>query len=320
MSFNYPWILILLMIIPVLIWYYLSFKSKKDSFVYFSNVSVFEQIMLKKTESDRILFFLRISVIFFLILSAAGLRQDLVTSEYLTKGVNIIIALDTSGSMQSQDVPPNRFKSAVNVVEKFIEGRKNDKIGLVVFGGVSFLQAPLTLDYNALYEFLANSKIGMTQTENTAIGSAICTAVLHLKDVEGKSKVIILVTDGRNNAGKIDPITAAKLAEKNKIKIYTVAVGVKNNSWPQGSQGNDDSIDEELLTRIASITGGEFFRAQDNSSLKKIFNTINSLEKVDIKEKKFTEYRDKYRIFLIPAMFLFLLEIILSNTIWRKAH
>jgi len=246
--------------------------------------------------------------------------------EYQTKGVDIALALDISGSMLAEDFQPeNRLHVAKQEAIKFIKGRENDRIGLVVFAKKAFTQCPLTTDYRILTELLNQIQIGMI-ADGTAIGLGIATAVNRLRDSDAKSKVIILITDGANNAGNIDPVTAAELAKTFGIKIYTIAVGkgglvpfpVDDPLFGKRYVQANIEIDEMVLKRIADITGGQFFRARDPKALTEIYDKINRLEKSEVKVKEYKSYNELFPVFLIPAILLLFLEIVLRQTILLK--
>jgi Ca-activated chloride channel family protein len=264
----------------------------------------------------------------FMLLIAALARPSSVSSdrEYQTHGVDIMIALDLSGSMLAEDFQPeNRVFVAKQEAVKFIKGRENDRIGLVVFAKKAFTQCPLTLDYRILIELISEIRIGMI-TDGTAIGMGIATAVNRLRDSNAKSKVIILLTDGENNAGNIDPITAAELAKSFGIRIYTIGIG-RGGMVPfpvddplfgkRYVQANVD-IDETTLKRIADITGGLFFRARDTAGLSEIYERINKLEKSEVKVKEYKSFNELFPIFLFPAILLLFLEIFLRRTVLMK--
>ena len=245
-----------------------------------------------------------------------------VTSE----GVDIMMVLDLSGSMRAEDFVvnghrENRLFVVKDVTRRFIEQRSSDRIGLVVFAGHAYTQCPLTMDYPVLLELLDNVQIGQAD-DGTAIGSALATAVNRLKDSKAASKVIILLTDGVNNAGKIDPMTAADIATKFGIKVYTIGAGTKGLApYPvQDVFGNTAyqpvkiDVDDEGLERIAQKTGGQYFRATDTEGLKKIYATIDRLEKSKIESLKYTNYQERYRLFLIPGLVLMMVFWLLSGT------
>ncbi|MDR1087099.1 MAG: VWA domain-containing protein, partial [Endomicrobium sp.] len=239
------------------------------------------------------------------------------------QGIDIIMALDTSSSMRSLDFRPlNRMEAAKKVTQDFIKERKYDKIGLVVFAGLAFTQCPLTTDKDSLAEFVNNIQIGDTSLDGTAIGSAIMTSVNRLKDTEAESKIIILVTDGNNNSGEIDPVTASKIAKEYNIKIYSIGVGNPNGAIYEVDDPffgrrevrvTEEAINEKVLKEIAKNTGGQYFRAQDTKSFENIMSQIDKLEKYKIEVAQFTNYNDLYKYFLIPFFILLLLIIILEN-------
>ena len=252
-------------------------------------------------------------------------RTLLKGEEAHVRGIDIMIALDTSGSMRALDFyPKDRMTVAKQATKNYITHRQFDRIGLIAFAGVSLLQCPLTLDYGALLDFLDQVEVGLTTTENTAIGTAIATAANHLKRSTAKSKVIILVTDGRNNSGEIDPLTAAKAAAGLGIKIYTIGVGVHGQSmipvdtaWGKQLVPIDEDIDEPALEDIARATGGRYYRADSAKEFNEIFSDIDKLEKTEIKGPTTHEYRDHYLGWLMVAMVLLTPGYGLQMTLWR---
>jgi Ca-activated chloride channel family protein len=243
-----------------------------------------------------------------------------------TEGIDIMLALDISGSMQAEDFKPqNRLHVAKAVVADFLELIRNDRVGLVVFAGEAFTQCPLTLDYDVLRSLLANVQIGMIE-DGTAIGTALANSVNRLKDSEAKSKVVILLTDGENNAGKIDPLTAAKVAEAVGVRVYTIGVGKKGGApipvrhpvYGKIYARNPDGtllltkIDEEMLTEIAETTGGEYFRATDAEALSKIYSRILELERTKFQVKQFERAHESFRWAAVPALALLVLELLLA--------
>lgn len=260
-----------------------------------------------------------------LIIIALARPQKILKSELpTTEGVDIMLTLDTSPSMLALDFEPqNRIEAAKKNAIDFIMKRENDRIGLVVFGGVALLSCPLTLDYQTLIDFISGAYINMTQADGTAIGDAIATAVNHLKDSKAKSKIIILLTDGNSNTGIIsDPVLAANMAKEFGIKIYTIGVAKKGESKiPTGNPYQPfvyikDDLNEALLMEISKITGGEFYRATNYVELQEIYNRINELEKTKFERKSSINYTDLYHYFLIPAMVLVFLVLLLEKTIF----
>jgi len=269
-------------------------------------------------------------VIILLVFALARPQSGKAHSKVTTEGIDIVLALDVSGSMLAEDFQlknkrRNRLYVAKEVVKDFIEWRENDRIGMVVFAGQAYTQCPLTLDYDVLLQFLEKVEIGMVE-DGTAIGSAIGVCVNRLKSSKAKSKVVILLTDGRNNAGGIDPLTAAELSKTFGMKIYTVGAGtkglapypVKNLFGLKTYRSIQIDIDEEGLTEIAKITGGKYFRATDTASLKEVYRQIDSLEKTKMEEAKYTEYSELFIYLLIPALGILLFEVVLANTRFRR--
>jgi Ca-activated chloride channel family protein len=259
------------------------------------------------------------------IIAWARPRTILKGEEARARGIDIMIAIDTSGSMRALDFDPkDRMTVAKQATKTFISRRQFDRIGLVAFAGVAVLQCPLTLDYGALLDFLDQVDVGVTTTENTAIGTAIATAANHLKKSSAKSKIIVLVTDGRNNSGEIDPQTAAQAAAGLNIKIYTIGVGIRGNSvipvdTPFGRQmvPIQEDLDEPALEEIARTTGGRYYRASSTKEFDEIFGEIDKLEKSDVKGPATHEFNDHYLEWLMAGMVLLCAGYGLQMTVWR---
>ncbi len=244
------------------------------------------------------------------------------------QGVDILLCIDTSTSMRALDFNPfNRLEAAKNAAREFIEKRKNDRIGVVVFAAHALLQCPLTLDYGSLLEFLEDVSIGMTRSDGTAIGDSIGVCTNHLKDSPARSKVIILLTDGRSNTGLIsDPVLAAKAAAAYGIKIYTIGtagtgpakIPVDHPLFGRRYRTQEEDLDAGTLMAIAATASGEFFRAKNYSELQNIYKRIDSLEKTEFKNPVALSYNDKYLFFLLPALFLILIEFVLAGTVLMK--
>ena len=329
MRFANPIYLLFLLIIPALVWYYLKFNKQESSRIKFSSIQIMKNIPSgERTKFRYILKILRFVCLTLLILALARPQAGQKGEEISTKGIDIMLCLDTSTSMRAEDFKPhNRLYAAKQAAEEFVKNRKNDRIGVVVFSALSFTQCPLTLDYGAVLDFLDSVEIGMTQTDGTAIGTAIATCVNRLKDIPAKSKVIILLTDGRNNMGEIDPWTAAQAAGAMNIKIYTIGAGVPGGAmypiddpvFGKRYVRLPEDLDEETLIKIASLTGGQYFRAKSSEGLREIYNKIDKMEKTEIKVNEYTEYTELFLYFILPAVLLFFTEIILTNTYFRKA-
>ncbi len=325
--FASPEFFILFLYIPI---FYFTFPGKKflkGSTIKYSDTSILKRIPRTRAYIKiTFLKILRIIAISLFILALSRPQAGESYREITTEGIDIVIALDTSGSMRAEDFKPhNRLYVAKQVTKEFIQGRKNDRIGLVVFAAMAFTQCPLTLDYGILMSFVDMIDFGMIK-DGTAIGSAIATAVMRLKNSPGKSKVIILLTDGRNNAGNIDPLTATKIAKKFNIKIYTIGVGrrgmalfpVEDPIFGKRYVRAPVEIDEELLKKIAKETGGKYYRATDAQKLEKIFKEISQMEKTEIKMKEYVQYSELFHYFLIPGLILFFIEQILGRTRFKK--
>jgi len=265
-----------------------------------------------------------------LIIAFARPRHGKGSTEVEASGIDIIITLDVSGSMEALDFklegkPVNRLEVVKNVVAKFIGKRPNDKLGMVAFAGRPYLVSPSTLDHEFLGKRLAEVKMGQVE-DGTAIGSAIASSVGHLRNSTAKSRIIILLTDGVNNAGAVNPLTAAEAAKALGIKIYSIGAGTRGDAPVpvQDAFGRTHlqtmkvEIDEEMLKEVSTLTGGQFFRATDTDSLEKIYDSINQLEKTTRKLKKFQQYDELFLYFLIPGLALLLLELVLSQTRFRR--
>ncbi|WP_276374095.1 VWA domain-containing protein [Chryseolinea sp. H1M3-3] len=261
-------------------------------------------------------------LMFVLALVCLALARPQKTNEKVdqwTEGIDIMIALDISQSMQIEDFPPNRLEAAKKVARNFIDGRVQDRIGLVVFSGDAFSLSPLTTDYDLLKSYLDEINFEMIENRGTAIGSALAVVTNRMSESEAKSKVCILLSDGDNTAGNIDPITAAELAAAYGIKTYTIVVG-KEGLVPFGKDffGRqnmiENTVDETTMRKIASIGGGEFFRATDNQALQQVFNKIDQYEKAEIKETRFKDTSDYYFIYLQWGVAFFLLWLMLKST------
>ena len=268
---------------------------------------------------------LRVGALSLAIVALARPQDPNTTREHFAEGVDIMLVLDTSTSMKAQDFRPNRFIAARDVASEFIAGRVSDRIGLIVFAALAFTQVPLTIDYPFLQEMLGQVEVGMIE-DGTAIGTALLTAVNRLKDSTAKSKVVILLTDGQNNRGEIDPATAADAASAMKVRVYTIGVGAHGSApfladdpfYGQRMMQIPVEIDEEMLTSVAEKSGGKYFRATNAGALRAIYNEIGELEKTKIEERIYTDYEELFPYFLWPAFFLLILEFILGATRLRQ--
>lgn len=325
MSFHNPtYLLLLLTLIPLIIWYVLR-QSKSEADFQLSGLQLIEKIPVsKKIYLRHLPFVLRLLAITLIVIVIARPQSSNSWQDQTTEGIDIIIAEDISGSMLAKDLKPNRLKAAKNVAIDFIQGRPNDNIGLVVFAGESFTQCPLTTDHDVLINLFNSVDFGMIE-DGTAIGSGLANAISRIKDSKAKSKVIILLTDGSNNAGDIAPETAAEIARNFGIRVYTIGIGTHGTApypvmTPFGIQYQNQEvvIDEDILKSIAQLTGGSYFRATDNRKLEAIYQQIDAMEKTKIEVKEFSKKNEMYFIFALLALGLIIAEIVLRNTLLRK--
>ena len=324
MRFLHPELLWLLTLVPL---FALLFGKKGAApALIFSSISLAASLATaKKARPGTLLFLLRLVVFSFLILAVARPQQGSSTTEIEASGIDILLAVDVSGSMEAMDFtlggkPTNRLDVVKKVVDQFIEERPNDRIGLLAFGGRPYLVSPLTLDHDWLQKRLESLRIGMVE-DGTAIGSAIGSGTNRLRDQKSKSRILILLTDGMNNSGRIPPLIAAEAAETLSIKVYTIGAGTRGEAPipvtdPVGRrrlvQAKVD-IDEETLTKVAEITGARYFRATDTASLEKIYKEINDMETTTRTIKNFEHYRELFPFFILAALMLLCVEIVLSR-------
>ena len=305
-------------------WYW---KKNRKQFVELQMPTVAVFHSMPRTWRQRLrhlLFVLRIAAVILITVALARPRSTSTGENINTEGIDIILATDISGSMIAEDLHPNRVEAAKRVAEDFIDGRPNDRIGLVVFSSESFTQCPLTIDHAVVKTLLKEIKPGMI-ADGTAIGLGLATAVDRLKDSKAKSKVIILLTDGVNNMGFIDPLTAAGIAQTFGVRVYTIGVGANGNApypvqTPFGIQYQSipAELDEDLLQKIAEETGGKYFRATDNTTLKSVYQDIDRLEKTKIEVTQFRNYKEEFYSAAMWGGLLLLLEVAMSQTLFRK--
>jgi Ca-activated chloride channel family protein len=324
-EFSSPYWLLLLAIIPLMLLYKYYSKRQEIEPMTFSTLESISGLYSWKEKAIKPLPILRYLALAALILAMARPQQTLKEEVVKAEGIDIILAMDLSSSMLAKDFDPDRLTVSKEVAAKFVDKRVYDRIGLVVFAGDSFTQTPLTTDHNILKDFLANIVCGMLD-DGTAIGMGLATATNRLKDSKSKSKVIILLTDGVNNAGYIKPLTAAEIAKEYDMKIYTIGVGTTGAALTPVNRRNDGkfvfgmskvNIDEKLLSEISKMTGGRYFRATDEAMLNSIYDEIDQLEKTEMEVNVFKRYKDIFRIPLMLAFGLLLLEFILRQTVLR---
>ena len=320
---EYFW---LLLAIPLLTAWYIWRYPKRNPEIRFSGLKPFEDVPRSpKTWMVHILFALRMLVLALLIIALARPQSVSSRKNVEIEGIDIVMALDVSSSMLARDFRPDRLEAAKNVAIDFIKRRPNDRIGIVIFSGEAFTQVPLTTDHDMIINMFKDIKSGMIE-DGTAIGDGLATAVSRLKDSKAISKVIILLTDGVNNAGSIDPRSAAEIAKMYGIRVYTIGVGsrgyapypVQDQFGRTHMQQMKVQIDEKLLKDIAATTGGKYFRAENNKKLREIYNEIDKLEKSKIDVQEFKRKYEMFLPFALWALGLFVLEILLRYLYFKR--
>ncbi|MEJ1221329.1 vWA domain-containing protein [Sediminicola sp. 1XM1-17] len=325
-QFSNPQFFWLLLLLPVAgVWYFLKRKDETASLKISSIKGFSTDNFLAKMKP--VLFGLRLLALAAIITALARPQtEDISSRTKTTKGIDIVMAIDVSSSMLARDLKPNRLSALKEVAADFIRKRPNDRIGLVVYAGESFTQTPITSDKTIVLNALRDITYGQLN-DGTAIGMGLATSVNRLKESKAKSKIIILLTDGVNNSGFIEPQTAAELAVEFGLKTYTIGLGTNGNALSPIAYNPDGTfrygmrqveIDEKLLEEIADATGGQYFRATNNTKLEAIYEEINKLEKTEVEEFKYYKYEEKFRSFVLLAGFLLLFEWILRNTIFRS--
>ena len=320
---NPNYLYLLLLLIPLIAWYVIRLSKTQASFK-LASTSAFKNMKPGLRVYMRHLpFLLRVASIALIIIVIARPQSVNSWEETETQGIDIVLALDVSGSMLSQDLQPDRLQAAKKVASEFVVDRKNDNIGLVVFAGESFTQCPLTTDHKVLLNLLNDIEFGIIE-DGTAIGLGLATSVNRLKDSESDSRVVILLTDGTNNSGQIAPLTAADLARSYGIRVYTVGVGTTGMAptpvqTPLGirMQNMPVDIDEKTLTEIAVMTGGQYFRAQDTEGLRQVYDEIDEMEKYLISVQNVTQRKEVFLPFALIALALLLVELLLRRT-WLR--
>jgi len=329
MRFAQPWFLLLLLLLPLMAW----LKGKRGgqpAFLY-SSVSLVKGISgVTRSHVGAILLRLRWLALGLMIIGLARPQLGEGEQTVTASGVDIVVALDLSSSMKSEDFilngqQVNRLDVAKDVLRAFIKRRTNDRIGLVAFAGRPYIAAPPTLDHEFLLANMERLNIGIIE-DSTAIGSALATCLNRLRELQSKSKIVILMTDGQNNAGKVPPLTAAEAAQALGVKVYTIGIGTRGLAPvpfldPLGYKRyrrQEVNIDEDTLKQIAKRTGGMYFRGDSSTTLRDIYEQIDRLEKTEVQVKKFQRYRELFPLVALPGLVLLLLEVILSHTVWRK--
>ncbi|MDI9318892.1 MAG: VWA domain-containing protein [Phycisphaerales bacterium] len=325
LSFVQPYYFLLLLLLPLLIWWQWKNKTPQNPNLRITSLGGIKTV--KPTWRVRLRSLLKVfrSIAFVALVVAIARPQSSNVSESVdSDGIDIVLSVDVSGSMMAEDLKPNRIEAAKQVANNFVDKRANDRIGLVIFSGESFTQCPITIDHNIVKEQLAAIKSGMLQ-DGTAIGMGLATAVDRLRNSKAKSKIIILLTDGVNNTGLIDPSTALEIAKAYKLRVYCIGVGTRGEApypvqTPVGIQKQmvPVEIDEALLKNIASQTGGKYFRATSNSSLASVYKEIDQLEKSKVEVSSFKHFTDLFLPFALLALICIALEMVLRYTIFRS--
>ena len=321
---EFLWLLILLPVLAIMLY---KFKFVRLNNFKFSNLESFDYKTLKSKLYPLINIFRIITLLLVIVALARPQEISNSTRTKTSSGIDIVIAVDISSSMLAQDLKPNRLEALKTVASQIINDRTNDRIGLVIYAGESYTKTPVTSDKDVVIKSLSDITFDGVIEDGTAIGMGLATSVNRLKESKAKSKVIILLTDGVNNSGFIDPSTAADLAANFEIKTYTIGLGTNGNARapvalnPNGSFRfgmTKVEIDEELLKNVANKTGGLYFRATDNKKLEEIYNEINKLEKTEVEEIKYSDSQEKYRLLIIAAIGLIFVELILKYTVFRS--
>jgi Ca-activated chloride channel family protein len=325
LTFAQPYWFLLLLLVPVFVFLYIRRRNKQQASLRLSNIDWLKDKPGKSLRQKLIFipFSLRMLALIFLIIVMARPQSSLQRKKVNIEGIDIIMALDVSGSMRAMDLKPNRLEAAKKVAQQFIDQRPNDRIGLVIFSGEAFTQCPLTTDHKVLKSLFKPIHSGMIE-DGTAIGDGLATAINRIKDSKAISRVIILLTDGVQNRGAIDPVSAAEIAKTYGIRIYTIGVGTKGEApMPVQTAFGEQimrvpvEIDEDVLKKVAEVTDGRYFRATSNKSLEQVYQEIDKLEKSKIDVDIFQNKYEEFLPFGLIALGLFLLELLLRMTIFR---
>lgn len=322
---HIEWFWALLIVPAAIAWYWYSYSKNRASISMPTLGQLQNAPKSFKATAYHGLFVLKILAIAFVVMALARPQSSSSWQDITTEGIDIVLAIDISGSMLAQDLKPNRIEASKRVAMDFIDSRPNDRMGLVIYAGESFTQCPLTTDHDVLKNLFFDIKNGMID-DGTAIGMGLATSINRLKDSEAKSKVVILITDGTNNRGAVPPLTAAEIAKTFGVRVYTIGVGTKGKAPYPYTDGfgrkqvvmQDVTIDEETLKEIAKTTGGVYFRATDNDKLQTIYEDIDKLEKSKIEVTEFRKKSEEFFPFLAAAFALLALEYLLRNTYFRS--
>ncbi|MCC6186883.1 MAG: VWA domain-containing protein [Chitinophagaceae bacterium] len=325
LSFAQPYYFLLLLLLPLYFWYrWRSSSARQPSFRVTSLAALAQLAPSWRVRLIPTLLVLRSIAFVALVVALARPQSSSINESIDSNGIDIVLSIDVSGSMMAEDLKPNRIEAAKQVAQDFVAKRPNDRIGLVIFSGESFTQCPITIDHNILNEQIASIKSGMLQ-DGTAIGMGLATAVDRLRNAKAKSKIIILLTDGVNNTGLIDPSTSLEIAKAYKLRVYCIGVGTRGQApypvqTPMGmsKQMVPVEIDEALLKNIASQTGGQYYRATSNSSLAAVYKEIDKLEKSKVEVSSIKHFTDLFLPFALLALICLVLELLLRLSVFRS--
>jgi len=324
--FEDPRLLILLLVIPVLVYRYVRLRHRGSATIRYSDVESLRRSDIRRTGRFRhIVFALRVAALVGFIVAFARPQTGVTSETVTTEGIDIVLAMDVSSSMLAEDLAPNRLEAAKAVAAEFVAGRRNDRVGLVVFAGEAFTQAPLTLDHSVIVDLLTQMEVGMI-ADGTTVGMGLATAVKRLQASSAESKVVVLLTDGRSNTGEIGPVTAAQMAQALGVKVYTIGVGSRGTARvpiddPRVGRRYvtiQVDVDEPTLQAVAETTGGLYFRATDTEGLAQIYQEIDALETTEIEVENFTSYGELFHFPLAAGLILLCLEVSLGQTFLRK--
>jgi Ca-activated chloride channel family protein len=330
MTFGHPYMLLLLLLLPVLAWLQ-GKRGQPPAFIY-SSVQLLRPVLnVSRSRAGAFLAALRWLSLALLIIALSQPRLTHSETKVNASGVDIAVAFDVSGSMASEDFEVgrsrlSRFEMAKKVLTQFVEKRPSDRIGLVVFATLAYISAPPTLDHDFLLQNIERLELGMIDNAHTAIGSGLSAAVNRLRDLPSKSRIVILMTDGQNNAGKIEPLTAAEAARALKVKVYTIGVGMRGMApmpvyWGKqkvGYRQEPVDIDEDTLQKISNLTGGKYYRADNAKKFEEIYAEIDRLEKTEAEVRKYAHHRELFGWVIASGLGLLMLELVLSQTVFRR--
>jgi len=320
MNFASPWYLCALVLIPLLEFWYRKYGQRKEIVIQISSKELIIDSFISGGKYRHLILRILGSILLFLIILGLARPQQVDTLEKSKVDVvDIVLVLDISSSMLAEDFKPNRLEAVKRTAAQFIDSRSGDRIALLVFAGETFIQCPLTVDTEVIGKLLSEVTVAERAYDGTAIGMAIVNAVNRLRGSTAKSKVMVLLSDGSNNAGELDPLTAADIAKEFDIKIYTIGAGTNQVTTYIPNRGYiKNEIDEETLKEISIRTKGRYFRATDEESLRDIYSEIDKLERTEIEVKEYTRYRELYGVFFIPALFIGLFYEILERLIFKR--